>query len=262
MPNADLMSCGAVAASLDGSKLFVGTGEGSRYAADCQLPFEGYSYEGVGVLVSLDKGKSWTLESSNPSLVGHAFFSLAMDPADNNKLVGATTNGIYLRIQDPSSPSGYSWQRQKMGPENNSVSSVAVSRMNNQTTFFAARWGDKVYHSNDGKNWQPHGSQFPTKKPDPGPSVGRIALAVQPNNPNTAYALIAGQEKGMGGLYGIYRCDKGANWKEVKNSANNDGPFTDMMGGRGWWQMSFTVDPSNINRFFAAGTEFFQLRNY
>lgn len=265
--NADLMSCGAVAVSPDGRQLFVGTGEGSRYAADCQLPFEGYSYEGVGVLISIDQGKSWQREPSEPDLTGHAFFSLAMDPADAKKIVGATTNGIYLRLADASSPTGYSWKRQSMGPENNSVSSVVVARKNNQTTFFAARWGDKVYRSTDGINWTPLGSRFPTTSPITGVAAGRIALAVQPDNPDVIYALIAGLKAlpaniNAGGLFGIYRWDNGGDWQAVKcPQGGGIGPadykFYDFMGGRGWWQMAFAVDPGNVNRLFAAGTEFF-----
>ncbi|MCB0555679.1 MAG: RICIN domain-containing protein, partial [Phaeodactylibacter sp.] len=260
--NADVMSCGAVAVSPDGQQLFVGTGEGSRYAADCQLPFEGYSYEGVGVLISLDQGKSWQQEPSEPDLTGHAFFSLAMDPADAKKIVGATTNGIYLRLADASSPTGYSWKRQSMGAENNSVSSVVVARKNNQTTFFAARWGDKVYKSTDGAKWDALGSQFPAQSPITGGKVGRIALAVQPDNPDTVYTLIAGEKDPNGGLFGIYRWDNGGDWQAVKcPKGGGNGPvdykFYDFMDGRGWWQMAFAVDPGNVNRLFAAGTDFF-----
>ncbi|MCB0596422.1 MAG: RICIN domain-containing protein [Lewinellaceae bacterium] len=267
--NVDVMSCGAVAVSPDGQQLFVGTGEGSRYAADCQLPFEGYSYEGVGVLVSLDQGKSWQREPSEPDLTGHAFFSLAMDPADakKKKIIGATTNGIYLRVDDSSSPTKYSWKRQSMGTENNSVSSVVAARKNNQTTFYAARWGDKVYKSNDGTTWNPLGKQFPTTSPITGAAVGRIMLAVQPDNPDVVYALIAGLKElpaneDAGGLFGIYRWDNGGDWQAIKcPQGEGKGPadykFYDFMGGRGWWQMAFAVDPGNVNRLFAAGTEFF-----
>lgn len=271
LANTDLMACGAVAASPDGSQLFVGTGEGSRYAEACQLPFEGYSYEGSGVVVSLDQGKTWTREPSTPDLTGHAFFSLAMDPADPNRIVGATTNGVYLRIRDSKSPTGYSWQRQKMGPETNSVSSVVVTRKNNQTTFFAARWNDRVYQSADGVNWTPLGDKFPVTSPMSGASAGRIALAVQPDNPDVVYALVAGQEAGKGGLFGICRWNRSSDWTVLKcrNGENKSGPpdytFYDFLNGdsnpdmgRGWWQMAFAVDPADVNHIFTAGVEFFQ----
>lgn len=263
MFDVDLMSCGAIATSNKGQNIFVGTGEGSRYAAECQLPYEGYSYNGVGVVVSTNEGKSWKREPSHPSLIGHAFFSLAVDPADDNKIAGATTNGLYLRVPDVSSPTGYSWKQQKIDPANNSVSSVVASRSSSgNTVFYAARWGDKVYRSNDGARWESLGNQFPAKSPITGGDVGRIALAVQPNNPDIVYALIAGLKDPNGGLFGIYRWEKGKDWKPLQCAqGEGKGPanykFFDFMRGRGWWQMAFAVDPGNANRLFAAGTDFF-----
>ncbi len=253
LPNSDVMSCGAIAVSPDGNKLFVGTGEGSRYAADCQLPYEGYSYEGIGLVVSFNKGQSWQREPSYPDLTGHAFFSLAMDPANPELIVGATTNGVYLRVPDASSPTKYSWQRQSMGPENNSVSSVVVTRSGTRTTFFAARFGGKVYQSGDGRTWQELGTQFPVKNAANN-TVGRIGLAVQPNNPNTVYALItcADKDDGSPGLFGIYRCDSGANWIQLKGKSN----LFNIMGPSGSWQMAFAVHPTNINRLYAGGVYF------
>lgn len=431
MFNVDLMSCGAITTSNNGKFIFVGTGEGSRYAADCQLAYDGYSYNGVGVLFSSDEGKSWKQEPSTPSLVGHAFFQLAVDPNDHNNVLGATTNGLYRRVADASSPTKHSWVRQDMGPEDNSVSSVVVAKDGNgKTVFYAARWGGGVFMSeNGGKNWEAAESGFPRewkfgkvsqadsdsmkklldtaalldkaltqedtvnvlmialknnvwgdttlcnkflkalgedpillpllvarklldtelinelfaaalkkevwkddafkKKPPvaealknmvptrtainkefakynailgekgqrilvkkisdspakytitdpvlnhtfvmstkPGESflscpdyhVGRIELAVQPNNPNIVYAIAAGEEPTAGGLFGVYRLNRNRagdkTWHPVKGDCI--GVFgTYSGGGRGWWQMAFAVDPGNPNRLYMAGTNFY-----
>ncbi|MCB9349848.1 MAG: exo-alpha-sialidase [Lewinellaceae bacterium] len=337
MPNVDLMSCGAIATSNNGNYIFVGTGEGSRYAADCQLAYDGYSYNGVGVLFSSDEGKSWKQEPSTPSLVGHAFFQLAVDPNDYNNVLGATTNGLYRRVADASSPPKYAWIRQDMGPEDNSVSSVVVAKDGNgKTVFYAARWGGGVFMSDDGgKKWKDAGIGFlkewrfdtvsqadvnsmvavlesknadninnefikynailgekgqrilvkkisdsPAKytitdpvlnhtfvmstKPEepflscPDYHVGRIELAVQPNNPNIVYAIAAGEEPTAGGLFGVYRLNRAGDktWHPVKGDCI--GVFgTYSGGGRGWWQMAFAVDPGNPNRLYMAGTNFY-----
>ncbi|MCB0615619.1 MAG: hypothetical protein KDC75_20010, partial [Phaeodactylibacter sp.] len=88
--------------------------------------------------------------------------------------------------------------------------------------------------------------------------VGRIELAVQPNNPNIVYAIAAGEEPTAGGLFGVYRLNRAGDktWHPVKGDCI--GVFgTYSGGGRGWWQMAFAVDPGNPNRLYMAGTNFY-----
>jgi hypothetical protein len=97
----DSLACGAIAlvpgetASQD--RIYVGTGEGA-----------GADYFGVGPIVSKNGGSSWIPEISIPDLAGSAFYALAIDPADADRVVGATRgNRLYRRETDGSG--GFHW---------------------------------------------------------------------------------------------------------------------------------------------------------
>ena len=66
----------------------------------------------VLVLRSDDGGVNWVNEQSTPSLAGFAFYQIAVDPADKDHCVAATTNGLYERV-----PSGatFTWERRRTG---------------------------------------------------------------------------------------------------------------------------------------------------
>ena len=100
------------------------------------------------------------------SLGGFACFQLAVDPADREHCVVATTNGLYERV-----PSGasFTWQRRHTGAH----TSVAVARAGGMTTWFAASNGDRVYSSFTGATWAAIGTGFPT-------GIGRIASGCSP----------------------------------------------------------------------------------
>jgi hypothetical protein len=104
------LACGAIAIDeLNPDRVYVGTGEGDtdslfavrRLAA---LP----SYRGIGPLRSDDGGANWLPEptaSGSPTLEGAAFYQLAVDPGDRERVVAATTNGLYRR--EPDGAGGY-----------------------------------------------------------------------------------------------------------------------------------------------------------
>lgn len=261
--NADLLACGALAVSPDGQTIVVGTGEGNRYAAPCQLPYEGYSYEGIGPVVSTDGGTTWQIEPSEPDLIGHAFFTLAIDPHNPQTIVAGTSTGLYVREKVGSN---FIWRKKSLGSPNaksQSLSSVVATSKNNKTTFYAAIWGDKVYQSSDGgATWSSvAGPSFPRQKTvnTKTVTVGRIGLAAQPGNPDMLYALIADFEESN--LFGIYRIDKGAvpppswsTWQPV-----DAGSSSSLSRGlvRGWWNMAFAVDPNNDKRLYLGMVELF-----
>ena len=96
----DSLACGAIelwdgpTASQD--HLFIGTGEG---------PGNIDKYFGIGPVVSLDGGQTWqreTVVGAADELVGQGFFQLAKDLFDStrNRVLAATTNGIYRRKDD------------------------------------------------------------------------------------------------------------------------------------------------------------------
>jgi hypothetical protein len=189
------LACGAIAIDeLNPNRVYVGTGEGDtdslfavrRLAA---LP----SYRGIGPLRSDDGGANWFPEptaSGSPTLEGAAFYQLAVDPGDRERVVAATTSGLYRR--EPDGAGGYQWVLKRTGVH----SSVVVARSASTTTFFAAAWGDKVYSSNDGSTWTAAGTTFPS-------GASRIGLAVRRTDASVLYALVAKASNNK--LLGVFR---------------------------------------------------------
>jgi hypothetical protein len=254
-PGGDSLACGAIAIDLTNpDRIYVGSGEGA----------EGM-YVGVGPLVSDNGGEDWRREPSDPELGGKAFYALAVDPGDPSHVVAATTQGIYERQLE--SGNNYRWVQTRAWavpvppPQENDedrynrersdrATSVVVARRDNVTTFFAAHFGEAVYSSTDGKIWDYLGNwpQLGTHFPD---QVSCITLGVQPDNPKVVYALAAGRNQK---LHGLYRYEKGdETWWKV------EGVPKDLFGGdtakigQGWYDLAIAVAPDNANRVYVGG---------
>jgi hypothetical protein len=222
-------------------RVYVGTGEGDTDGLFNQrivaaLP----SYRGIGPIRSDDGGTTWLNEASSPSLAGFAFYQIAVDPTDREHAVAATTNGLYERV--PAGGGGFTWQRRRPGIH----TSVVVARTAGVTTWFAAPKGDRVFSSPDGQTWTALGTGFTTA------GVGRIALGVQPDNPNILYAVVATT---TGLLDSVRRLDGGGGaWRTIANPpallpAQGAPPRS-----QGDYDLCIAVDPNNANRFYAGGS--------
>jgi hypothetical protein len=238
------LACGAIAIDRDNpDRIYVGTGEGDTYALFSDrivnaLP----AYRGIGPIRSDDGGATWISEptaNGSPQLAGKAFFALAVDPANAENVVGATSEGLYQRVSGGSGPE---WVMRRPGAH----SSVVIASAGGTTRFFAAEWGQRVFESADGAGWSAIGSGFPTT------SVGRIALGVQANNPQTVYAFVA---KANGALLGVFRLDlSNGNWKRV-SSAPNVLPVVKGVS-QGDYDLAISVDPADINLVYLGGSYF------
>ena len=242
----DSLACGAIAIDLDNpDRIYVGTGDGP-----------GGAYFGVGPISSVDGGNNWITETvapSSPPLAGSAFYELAIDPADPNRVVAATRQGVYRREPNGSS---FHWGR-KVPPSNNGAgiqrwsTSVVASRSNNVTTFYAANYGGPIFSSTDGHTWNMLGTGFPSG------NLGQIRLAVQPDNRDVLYALIANGSnppQDNGTLRGVWRWDSADDtWKEIGNPPSD--LFGDnTIGFQGWYDLAIAVDPNDINLIYLGGS--------
>jgi photosystem II stability/assembly factor-like uncharacterized protein len=228
-PASDSLSIGALAIDLaNPDRVYVGSGEG-----------DGAAYFGVGPIVTNNgtaNPPAWNTELAapgSPSLAGTAFYALAVDPANTDRVVAATYLGVYRR--EPNSTGGFQWAQKTLGGVGTQrVTSVVVAASGGTTTFYAALRGGPVYSSTDGHTWNQIGAGFP-------PVVGRISLAVQRDNPNVVYALI---QNG-----GVYRLDVSDGiWRNITGAPAG---FT---GTQGWYDLAIAVAPDNVNRIYLGGS--------
>ncbi len=235
--------CGAVAIDQDDpNRVYVGTGEGDtlqlfRRRITGALP----AYRGVGVIRSDDGGNTWLEEPSSPDLGGEAFFSIAVDPSDRENVVAGTTTGLYRR--EPTQGGQFEWRRLRPGV----FPSAVAARGAGGTRFFCSEWGQEdagstsgVFHSDDGgATWQSTGTAFPTS------DVGRIALGVQPDNPDLVYAFVT---RSSGTLRGLFRLDGVAQpWRGVTNVPDV------LPGGQGAYDLTIAVDPGDADSVYLGG---------
>lgn len=220
----DSLAVGAIA--IDPSnpdRIFVGTGEGA-----------GGAYFGVGPVVSLDGGNTWNTETFPGGIPwsGSCFYALAMDPGNPDRLVAGSRQGIHRR--EPDGLGGFHWV-QKSLPDLSlrpTVTSVVAAQSGGVTTFYAAAGGGPVYASPDGDTWAQVGTGAPI-------GVGRISLAVQPNNPTVLYAL---DQNGS-----VHRLDTTeGNWRRIGTPAGFPGTHSG-------YSMAIALAPDNVNRIYVGG---------
>ncbi len=231
------LACGAIAIDpVDPERVYVGTGEGDthelfRSRVVNALP----AYRGIGPIRSDNGGAAWVTEqtaSDSPDLAGDAFFALAVDPRDRENVLAATTIGLYQRI--PAGGGAFEWTRHGTGV----FSDVVVAATGSSVRFFAAHWGNGVFHSTNGTNWSRTGTGFPTNQ------VGRIALGVQPGNPGRVYAFVA---KTDGNALGLFRLDAiGGSWKNVSS-------VPAVLHGQGGYDLTIAVDPNDEDIVYLGG---------
>lgn len=234
------LACGAIALDpANPDRVYVGTGEGDTHSLFAKRVVSALpAYRGIGPIRTDDGGVTWVTEATaDPSpgidLSGKAFFALAVDPANGENVLAATTNGIYQRTS--AGGGAFVWVRRRAGEH----SSMVVASSGDTKRFFAAKWGSGVYHSTDGVRWRKTGKDFPRF------NVGRIALGVQPTDPNLVYAFVADR---AGALLGLYRLDSvGGNWKSIANVPNV------LPAEQGSYDLAIAVDPEAHDTVYLGG---------
>lgn len=243
--------CGAIAIdAADPRRVYVGTGEGDtlqlfRARIASALP----AYRGVGPIRSDDGGKNWVAEPSTPDLAGEAFFALAVDPRDRERVLAATTQGLYRR--EPRPGGQFEWLRVRSDLEPGVYSSVVVASGGGTSRFFCAQWGQKagngnqatvsgVFHSDDGgSTWSQTGNGLPNG------DTGRIALGVKSDEPDVVYAFIARRN---GAAHSVCRLDgMNAQWKKVTNVPDV------LLGSQGAYDLTIAVDPQDVDLIYLGG---------
>ena len=87
-------------------------------------------------------------------------------------------------------------------------------------------------------------------------SVGRVELAVSPQDPNYVYAVAAGNDGSLNGIYGS--TDKGTTWDLL---ASGGSPFNDALSqvntlqGQGIYDLTISVDPDDKEHIYYGGVQ-------
>ncbi len=255
---AHVLACGCLlvtfggAADGSGDDVYVGTGE-LIPAQDSGIP--GDRLGGVGVL-HLDKplpaviadpfGKHWKREGKN--LTGAGIYRMARDPGDANRLVAATSFGLFTRsgafIEDSD------WQKVTTGPFNFEASSGKLTTDLAWVATAPARlWvalmaGDDtaLYTSTAGLNGPFQRVDLPhvvsTLPQFPGP---RLGIAVAPNDRTIVYALGTGPH--------LWRI-AGVAVTEIQPIPNSMFGST---GDQSGYDLSIAVHPDNRDLVYAGG---------
>ena len=144
------------------NNVYCGLGEGNWW-----------SWLGNGTLRSVDGGTTWAPLCTAP-FVGQGFYDLQVSPADGQRLVAATTGGLYV-----SSNGGVAWTQRR----SRLTWSVAIAPGPVATAEMLAGCSDGVYRSIDG------GTTWTAVTIAGAPaSFDRLAVAIAATNPAVAYA--------------------------------------------------------------------------
>lgn len=243
--NAPNLSIGDIAlAPSNPQVVYVGTGEANCGGGSL-------AYDGIGVFKSTDGGQAWQhVGLENIGNVG----KILVHPSDPNTLYVAAAGDLFANSSErgiyKSADGGASWQQSLFVSDSTGGIDLAF-HPSNPNIVYAAMWErirrpngrqyggltSGIYKTMDGgAHWQKLSGGLPQG------SLGRIGLAVSPNNPEVVYALVNTTDGTYQGLY--LSTNQGGSWTAVDPSAFLGGyPFN-------WWFGKIYADPSNADRVF------------
>jgi photosystem II stability/assembly factor-like uncharacterized protein len=201
------------------SIVYCGTGEGNAFW-----------WFGAGVLRSTDGGTTWSTLCTAP-FVGKGFFEIAVDRANTNHLIAATTDGVYV-----STDGGVTWTRRRSGV----TWAVSMAAAGGPAAEILAGSFDGVFRSTDG------GTTWANVALPGGPAgFDRVAVSIAPSNPDVAYVWGA-----KDGIVYFYR-RAGGTWTAQPRPA-------DAFATQAWYDWYCAAAPDRDNQVYCAGIETFR----
>jgi len=220
------------------SIIYIGTGDR-----------DGGNTSGLGVFKSLDGGSTWT--QSNTGMGNKTVGMMIMDPGDQNKIIAATSGGIY-RTTD----SGVNWTQVS---SNNSHYKDIMFHPTNSAYVYATAYGDFYRSTDNGLTWNQVSNGLI--------SCNRMVLSVSADEANAVFCLLT-----VGGDFpfkGLFKSiDKGVNFSRITPESHpnilgyNDGDDR----SQAWYDLCMMVDPTdsdhilvgsiNIHESINGGTSF------
>ncbi len=191
LDNSSTQNVGSLAVDWKSKTIWVGTGEVNSSRS---------SYAGIGVLKSVDNGKTWNTVGLEDS---HHISKIIINPNNNNEVVVSAVGHLYSSNNErgvyKTTDGGKTWKQTLFVNDQSGIIEMDADP-NNFNLMYASSWdkdrkawdfrgngtGSGIYKSTDGGSFwtkvSTPGSGFPT-----GEGVGRIGLAVY--DANTVYAI-------------------------------------------------------------------------
>jgi hypothetical protein len=203
----------------------------------------------IGVMKSSDGGSSWNSTGLNWSTSqSRTMRRIVNHPTNSNILWVATNNGLWKTID-----AGVNWEQVLIG----SIRDVEMNAGNPDIIY--ACTGSVFYMSTAGGS---SGSFSSVTNGTPSGTIGRLSIAVTPNDPNYVYLLASDSDDN--GFFGLYRSTNGgASFSLRTNTPNVFGYNTDGSdsGGQSWYDMALAVSPSNKNEVYTGGINVWKSTN-
>jgi hypothetical protein len=246
-------SIGALAITPTGV-LYAGTGEGNPGGGSVTFP-------GNGVYRSSDGGTTWTsLGLTGTDRIGR----LAIDPSNSSRIFAAAAGSLFV----PGGPRGLyrtvdggaTWQQVLAGANGTTGAIDVAIDPGDPRRVYAVLWdhqrspegrryggpGSGVYRSTDGgTTW----ARLAGGLPAAGTNLGRMGIAVAPDDPARLYAVAADTD---GNFLGFWTStNSGTSWSRITNTsflANSQSTY-------GWWFGRIWVDPAASTHIWVAGVQ-------
>lgn len=233
------------------------------YAGSGEANFANHSRYGLGLYKSTDGGDSWTTLAADV-FAGRCFSRLIVVPSNPQRLYAAITRaGGFPELAAAkghpnaagplgvfrSDDGGVSWTHLTTGLPALSATDLAIDPVNHNILYAAigrifGSTDNGIYKSTDaGQSWTKLTVGLPAT------TVGRISLAVAPDNPARIFALITNPASATGGdatIRGVFRSDDaGASWTDLGK------PISQVTYG--WYLSVISVQPGNPDTVIAGG---------
>lgn len=203
----------AVAVDPNNSNIvYVGTGDD-----------DGGDAPSIGLLKSTDGGLSFNPTGlSFPDALNANISEVYLDPVNSNKLVVASSRGLYI-----SNDAGASFNRTLFG----NIKDIKFKPGDSNTIYLST---SNSFHrsTNGGNSWDTIFNGLPS-------NMGRSVIAVTPANDNYVYLLIINSQAN---LVGVFRStNSGLSFNRRDNG-------TDILeSGQGWYDLALEASPTNPN---------------